>query len=154
MRQGRGGLYRKNCYSGYLAEYGSQGMFRDQARGEVEAAEARCKPPPPDTPPVASDSALTDGTYNAATKRACGAPAEFGITVAVKSGTVSWEHELSGTRYTWSGTIDGEGNIRASVGNSNSFAATGHYSQSEHDVQMRYPQCGGDMITLSIIGRR
>jgi hypothetical protein len=147
----------KNCYSGYLAKYGSSGKFRDQAQAEIAAAELRCqKPAETPTPPPAGPTtvALADGTYDAATQRACGAPAEYGITVNIGSGTVAWEHELRGTRYTWSGTIDGQGNIRASVGNSNSFSATGHYSDSDRAVQMKYPQCGSEPVTISIIGRR
>jgi hypothetical protein len=145
----------KNCYSGYMAKYGSSGKFRDQAQAEISAAELRCqKPAETPTPSVATAVALADGTYDAATQRACGAQPEYGITVTIETGKVSWEHELRGTRYNWSGTIDGQGNIRASVGNSSSFSATGHYSDSERAVQMKYPQCGADPVTLSIIGRR
>jgi hypothetical protein len=147
----------KNCYSGYMAKYGSSGKFRDQAKAEIAAAELRCQKPaetPTPTPSVATTVALADGTYDAATQRACGAQPEYGITVNIGSGTVSWEHELRGTRYSWSGTIDGQGNIRASVGNSSSFSATGHYSDSDRAVQMKYPQCGSDPVTISIIGRR
>jgi hypothetical protein len=140
----------KNCYAGYLAEYGNSGAFGDRARAEVAGAENRCQPKPPDSP---SPPAIADGVYNAGAHPGCRAAAQFGIHVTVKAGTVIWEHELRGTRYTWSGTIDGRGNIRASVGNSSSFTASGRYSDSEHDVQMIYPQCGSDPITLSIIGR-
>jgi hypothetical protein len=147
----------KNCYSGYLAKYGNSGKFRDQAQAEISAAEIRCQKPaetPTPTPSVATSVALADGTYDAATQRACSVPPEYGITVTIESGKVSWEHELRGTRYSWSGTIDGQGNIRASVGNSGSFSATGHYSDSDRAVQMKYPQCGADPVTISIIGRR
>jgi len=149
----------KNCYSGYMAKYGSSGKFRDQAQAEITAAELRCQKPaetptPTPTPSVATTVALADGTYDARTQGACGAQPEYGITVNIGSGTVSWEHELRGTRYSWSGTIDGQGNIRASVGNSSSFSATGHYSDSDRAVQMKYPKCGADPVTISIIGRR
>jgi hypothetical protein len=143
----------KNCYSGYLAKYGNSGKFRDEARAEIAAAETRCQKPS-DTAQAPSSVALADGTYIGATKPACGAPAEFGITVAIGSGKVSWDHEFRGTRYAWSGTIDGQGNVRASTDNSNSLSATGHYSDADHDVQMKYPQCGSEPIPLSIIGRR
>jgi hypothetical protein len=48
-------------------------------------------------------------------------------------------------------TGDTDGNIRASAGPS--LVASGRYSDAERDVQMQYPQCGSEAITLTIIGR-
>jgi hypothetical protein len=144
----------KNCYAGYLTKYGKSGARRDEANAAVAAAEEACHKPAdkPADPAVA----ISDGLYNANTHRACGAAAQYGIHIAVKSGSVSWEHELRGTRYTWTGTMDQRGNIRASVGNSGSYVATGRYSDSQdapQEVQMNYPQCGSEPIVLTIIGK-
>lgn len=143
----------KNCYAGYLTQYGGQGALRDQARAEVAAADDRCLRKPADNPNPPSTPAIADGVYNASAHRGCGAAAQFGIRLTVKGGSVSWEHDFRGIRYNWNGTIDNQGTIRASVGNSNSFTATGHYSDSERNVEMSYPQCASEPITLSIIGR-
>jgi hypothetical protein len=133
----------KSCYDGYMARYGSTGTYSGDARREIAAAGARC-------PQVAR--AMPDGTYNAASLPGCDTPAQQGIRVTVASGKLSWQHEFKGTRYNWSGTVDDNGFIRAAAGVS--LIASGRYSDSQRDVQMQYPQCGPEGITLDIIGRR
>jgi hypothetical protein len=133
----------KGCYDSYMSQYENNGRYRSDARAEIASAAARCQP--------AAPRAMPDGTYNAASLRGCGVAAEQGIRVTVSGSTVSWQHELKGTRYNWTGYVDADGNIRASAGSS--LVATGRYSDSERDIQMQYPQCGSEAITLTIIGR-
>ena len=137
----------KNCYSTYLAEYGNLGVFAAEARAEIARAEARC------TGESVTSLPLSPGTYNAVALRGCDTAAQFGIYLTVTpQGAVSWLHQFRGDRYTWSGTINAQGDIRASVANSQQHSAAGRYSDSRREIEMRYSQCL-ETITLSIIGR-
>jgi hypothetical protein len=96
-------------------------------------------------------AAMPRGTYTGASLAGCGMPAEQGILLTVKGGTVSWQHQFKGVRYDWNGSVDAQGNISARAGTS--VTARGRYSDLQREVQMMYPQCT-EGITLTIIGRR
>jgi hypothetical protein len=49
---GAGVCRAASCYGGYMARYGSTGVFHDAARRELEALKARCQPPPAPQPPA------------------------------------------------------------------------------------------------------
>jgi hypothetical protein len=137
----------RSCYANYLAEYGNTGAFAAQARSEVAAAQRECDSGTTVTSPLAP------GIYNAYSLPACDAAAQYGIHVSVTSArNVSWSHVFRGERFNWSGTVDAQGEIRATVVNSQQHYATGGYSDQRRQVEMRYPQCT-QAITLSILGK-
>jgi hypothetical protein len=49
---GAGVCRAASCYGGYMARYGSTGVFHDAARRELEALKARCPPPAAPQPPA------------------------------------------------------------------------------------------------------
>lgn len=137
----------KDCFAGYLNEYGGSGALREQARSAVARAAEQCR-----SSPSSPGSAIADGAYNAVARRACGAGQQYGIRVVIAAGRISWEHDFRGIRFAWTGTIDAQGQIRATVGGSRDMTAGGRFTDNEREVEMRYPQCP-EAIPLSILGR-
>ena len=87
-------------------------------RGGIAGATVEPKPGGParhDEPP------LPNGVYGAQTRAGCGAPRQFGISVTVHDGQIKWQHDAplvaNGPPVTmlWEGSIDRDGNIKASV---------------------------------------
>jgi hypothetical protein len=137
----------KDCYAGYLTEYGGSGALREQARSAVARAAEQCR-----SSPSSPGSAIADGAYNAVARRACGASQQYGIRVVIAAGRISWDHDFRGIRFAWTGTIDAQGQIRAAVGGSRDMTAGGRFTDNEREVEMRYPPCP-EAIPLSILGR-
>ena len=133
----------KTCYAEYLQKYGANGALRNIAQSDLGRAQKACPP---------TEKIVADGTYNARSKEGCGAKPQFGIFIAIKNGAISWEHDFRGIRYSWSGTVEPTGGIRASVGGSSEFTADGQYTDASHEIMMHYPQCPGTIL-LSILSR-
>lgn len=141
------------CFTQYFREFGTNTTRGKIAAGEIANARTLCvAAPPPPSPP--SGTVIADGTYNARAADApgCGVRRQHGILVVVRASMLTWEHQFRGVIYKWSGSVDGAGVIRASVTGSTDFAANGRYSPEAREIIMRYPQCGQETITLSIIG--
>jgi hypothetical protein len=133
----------KTCYAEYLQKYSATGVLRGIAQSDLSRAQKACPAP---------EKIITDGVYNARSKEGCGAKPQFGIFIAIKNGAISWEHDFRGTRYSWSGTVEPTGGIRASVGGSSEFVADGQYTDASHEILMHYPQCTST-ISLSVLSR-
>jgi hypothetical protein len=103
---------------------------------------------------------LPDGVYSARALAGCGASQQFAIRVEVRGIRIGWQHDAPLAPKSpvvpvqWNGTIDQEGNILATVGNSEGFIAKGKFDGRVREVEMHYPNCNGQTITLSISGRR
>ena len=134
----------KTCYAEYLQKYGANGVLRAIAQSDLSRAQKACQPP---------EKIVDNGFYNARAKEACGAKPQFGITIAIKNGVISWEHDFRGISYKWVGVIEPTGGIRATVGNSSEFVADGQYTDAGREIMMHYPQCGNGTIPMSILGR-
>ena len=95
--------------------------------------------------------AQADGHYLRRSLAACGAkPAS--VIVDIKSREVAWRYEYRGIVYQWRGEVDAEGAIRASVGNSDVYRASGRFADCGREVTMIYPDCP-DGIAMRIVNK-
>lgn len=133
----------RNCYSGYLAEFGASGVHKAEAQLLQERAEQKCR--------ANALSTLADGRYLARSRGGCGAKPDS-VTVEIQRGAISWRHDFQGISFNWSGTIDSDGVIEAAVGNSSEYRAAGRYNEADREVAMRYPRCES-RISMQIINK-
>jgi hypothetical protein len=131
--------YARACYAGYMQKYGKGGTLYAIIQTDLARSRQAC--------PL-----YADGLYNAKSVEGCGGRSQFGIHIAIKDGTISWDHDFRGASYKWVGVIEPDGTIRASVGESKERVATGQYNEENREIQMHYPECG-NAVPLSIIGR-
>ncbi len=95
--------------------------------------------------------AQADGHYLGRSRAACGAkPAS--VMVDIKNREVAWRYEYRAIVYQWRGEVDAEGAIRASVGDSDVYKASGRFADSEREVTMIYPDCP-DGIAMRIVNK-
>lgn len=100
---------------------------------------------------VAAPLAQADGHYLGRSQAACGAkPAS--VMVDIKSREVAWRYEYRGIVYQWRGEIDADGAVRASVGDSDVYKASGRFADSGREVTMIYPDCP-DGIAMRIVNK-
>lgn len=149
------------CYNDYMRSY-PDGAHAREARAHLANARRDCRPsvkPEPGGPARLDEPPLPNGVYGAQTRAGCGAPRQFGISVTVHDGQIKWQHDAplvaNGPPVTmlWEGSIDRDGNIKASVGDSPEFTARGRYFEAEREVAMHYPNCAEPVI-LTISGKR
>lgn len=149
------------CYNDYMRSY-PNGAHAGEMRAHLANARRDCRPtvePKPGGPASSDEPPLPNGVYGAQTRAGCGAPRQFGISVTVHDGQIKWQHDAplvpNGPPVTmlWEGSIDRDGNIKASVADSPEFAAKGRYFEAEREVEMRYPKCTEPVI-LTISGKR
>jgi hypothetical protein len=119
-----------------------------EVRNELSRASRRCAANP--------TASLPDGVYNGRAMPGCGAPQQFGVRIKVQTGSIAWQHEVplsqngAPVAVQWNGTIDGNGNIRATARSSAEFQASGRYHGEEREIAMHYTGC---VAMLSILGR-
>jgi hypothetical protein len=95
--------------------------------------------------------AQADGHYLGRSLAACGAkPAS--VIVDIKSREVAWRYEYRGIVYQWRGEVDAECAIRASVGDSDVYRASGRFADCGREVTMIYPDCP-DGIAMRIVNK-
>jgi hypothetical protein len=95
--------------------------------------------------------AQAGGHYLARSQAACGAkPAS--VMVDIKNREVAWRFEYRGIVYQWRGEVDAESAIRASVGDSDVYKASGRFADSGREVTMIYPDCP-DGIAMRIVNK-
>ena len=94
-----------------------------------------------------SAASASSGTYLAEVKPGCGAQGQS-VKVAIKDGTISWQHDALNSNFRWEGIIEDNGTIRASVPDHPGLTATGRYGLDKREVAMSYPQCG--VVTMLI----
>jgi hypothetical protein len=126
------------CYDNYIAKFGSSAGQGSDAQAEIARLKGLCP-----------TSQIADGSYFARSNRSCGARLQS-VTVEIRQGRISWAHDFQGTSYQWTGIIDPSGNIRASVANNSAYSAIGQYSEDQRHLEMRYPQCGSESISMEI----
>jgi hypothetical protein len=131
--------YAKACYAGYLQKYGKGGAFSAIVQTDLGRARQAC--------PIYSD-----GLYNARSVEGCGGKSQFGIHITIKDGTISWQCDFQGRTYDWTGVIEPDGTIRASVGDSKERVANGQFNDESREIQMHYPECSKG-VPMSILGR-
>ncbi len=122
-----------------------QGEARERASaGEPAQAPRRAVESPAPLAPA-------DGHYLARSQAACGAkPAS--VMLDIKNREVAWRYEYRGIVYQWRGEVDAEGAIRASVGDSEVYKASGRFADSGREVTMIYPDCP-DGIAMRIVNK-
>ena len=133
----------RSCYANYLAEFSVSGLHTVEAQAMQRQAEEKCS--------ANALSSLADGRYVARSSAACGVKPES-VTLEINHGEISWRHEFQGISFQWSGRIDSNGAIDASVGNSSAYSAIGRYNEADRNVRMTYPQCVSS-ISMQIISK-
>jgi hypothetical protein len=86
--------------------------------------------------------ALADAEYKLIFRASpeCDERAQFGQRLMVSRGQLAWQHRFRNITYSWRGTIDADGDIRA-VAQLSGTSATGKYRDGDEYLEMRYPQC-------------
>jgi hypothetical protein len=92
-----------------------------------------------------------DGHYLARSQAACGEK-PTSVIVDIKSAAIAWRYEYGGIVYQWRGEIDADGAIRASVGGSDAFKASGRFTDAGREATMIYPDCP-DGIAMRIVNK-
>ena len=131
--------YARACYAGYLQKYGKGGAFSAIVQTDLGRARQACP-------------TYSDGLYNARSVEGCGGRSQFGIHILIDDGTISWAHDFRGKTYTWTGLIEPDGTIHASVENSKERVADGQFNDESREIQMHYPECSNG-VPMSIIGK-
>jgi hypothetical protein len=131
--------YARACYAGYLQKYGKGGTFNAIVQTDLGRARQAC--------PI-----YADGLYNARSVEGCGGKSQFGIHITIKDGSISWQRDFQGKSYDWTGVIEPDGTIRASVGDSKERVANGQFNDESREIQMHYPECSKG-VPMSILGR-
>lgn len=135
------------CYDEVSKQFAS-GARASELQAEIASAVQHCAASP--------NTVLPDGVYSGRAMAGCGAPQQFGIPVKVRGGSIAWQHDATLTTgnapvaVEWNGTIDSDGNIRASARNAAEFQASGRYHDGAREVAMHYQGC---VAMLSISGR-
>ena len=122
------------CIQPYLSKYPNS-RYLAQVQAEAQRALDRCKPPQ-------AGAAMRDGDYKMIIHAQCGESAQFGQKFHVAGAAVSWQHDFRGATYTWTGTIDADGNIQATAPLSGARASGRYLEAGEKYVDLTYPQCG------------
>ncbi|HEX4411070.1 MAG TPA: hypothetical protein VH206_20055 [Xanthobacteraceae bacterium] len=130
------------CFKPYLSAY-PNGRYRDRVRSAIAQGRERCAAAAPPAAPPAPVERPRDAEYKLDFKASaeCNQPADFGERLRVTSGRVFWQHDFRGVTYTWTGTIDANGNIQA-IAPLSGTRATGHFSLPDEFIDLYYPQCG------------
>jgi hypothetical protein len=131
--------YARACYAGYFQKYGDGGSFRAIVRTDLNRARQAC--------PM-----YADGMYNAKSVEGCSGRSQFGIHIVIKDGTISWKRDFQGSNDDWTGAIEPDGRIHASVGGSKGRVADGKFNDEGREIQMHYPECTTP-VPISILGR-
>jgi hypothetical protein len=92
-----------------------------------------------------------DGHYLARSQAACGAK-PTSVIVDVRSAEIAWRYEFDGIVYQWRGEIDADGAVRASVGGSDVFRASGRFTDAGREATMIYPDCP-EGIAIRIVNK-
>jgi hypothetical protein len=143
----------ETCFTGYLSAY-AHGAYVGEARETITRAKQACLNPKPKIEPIRG--LLADGEYSAEARAvsSCGIPRQR-PHVFVCSGKINWVHEaplavnLAPVPLQWEGSIGADGAVNVSVRGSSSYAATAQISETDREVQMRYPGCASP-VTLTI----
>jgi hypothetical protein len=130
--------YARACYAGYLQKYGDGGSFRAIVRTDLGRARQAC--------PI-----FADGLYNARSVEGCGGKSQFGIHIKIDNGTISWQRDFQGSNDNWTGVIEPDGRIHASVAGSKGRVADGRFNDDGREIQMHYPECN-NAVPISILG--
>ena len=132
------------------SEPASSGHLKENAARERASADEPAQPPRHAVEaPV--PLAPTNGHYLGRSQAACGAkPAS--VMLDIKNREVAWRYEYRGIVYQWRGEVDADGAIRASVGDSDVYKASGRFADSGREVTMIYPDCP-DGIAMRIVNK-
>ncbi len=132
------------------SEPANNGLLKEgEARGRASASALAQAPRHAVEAPV--PLAPADGHYLGRSQAACGArPAS--VMLDIKNREVAWRYEYRGIVYQWRGEVDAEGAIRASVGDSEVYKASGRFADSGREVTMIYPDCP-DGIAMRIVNK-
>lgn len=104
------------CFQAYLNAHPS-GRYLDRVQAEI--AKARC----------VQTSGIPNGVYLARTQQGCDGGAQS-VRITVADGRIAWQHDAQGTTFQWEGTIDGDGELRATVRGVTSMHARGRWHGS------------------------
>lgn len=133
---GEAGRWRRQCTAA-TAEASAPKAVAPAASAPAPAllAPAAATPTAPAT--------IIDGIYSTHVRPGCG-QAFQSVQLRIEAGAIAFEHLFQGVPYGWTGTIDGNGAIKASVGGGAAFQASGMFADQR--VELRYPQCGTPIV--------